>query len=190
MQDREASTSEDEEIPRPDDGGNGAPKSHANDVDESQGMDVGSDGEGNGSRRVMGLDAPILVPTKTEDGGSQGGSNAADVATGSQHDPFLHFSDINVRMSQLLGLGDAGEDGWRNLVGFEGRGNRRRLAPQAQLNADKGNDVGSDEGAHENANEADANEADANEAAPRRRTRLSFEVHISLFDVLWLQGRE
>lgn len=95
-------------------------------------------------------DITVLAPTKTEDGGSQ--------ASGDGSDAFSRFSNRNVRMTYLLGLGGTDEENrdsadWMEHVGYQGR---RRLRDGA-----------------------------AGEGSNTRKTRISTELHPSAFDGLW-----
>mmetsp|Transcript_22320 Transcript_22320/g.31901 ORF Transcript_22320/g.31901 Transcript_22320/m.31901 type:complete len:220 (+) Transcript_22320:81-740(+) len=170
------------------------PPSQKQDTDDSTGKSPGE---------------PLIVPTKTHDGGRMnvhptanggggqlstntngggGGSRSETVmTTTSRPDNFQRYSDIDTRMNTLLGLepvsnpneGEVQED-WRQLTGFQGLGRRRRQP--------RNND---DHGAEE---EVDAPEEVANgnreTTTTPRRTRLSWEVHMSALENMWMQRGE
>jgi hypothetical protein len=103
----------------------------------------------------------IIVPTKTEDGGSR---NEQTTSTSTRPDAFQTYADNDTRMLTLLGLHPApnpneGErEDWRQLTGFTGIGEDRRRR----------------------------NDEDG--GTTQRRTRLSFELHGNAFENMWIQG--
>ena len=145
--------------------------------------------------------AVLIVPTKTHDGGgmnvhpianggggqqstndNDGGSRSETATTttsNSRPDNFQIYSDNDTRMRTLLGLeppsnpNDGEEqDDWRQLTGFQGLGHRRRQP---------GNDDDAPEAVPANGNR---------ETTTPRRTRLSWEVHNSCFENMWMQRGE
>ena len=153
-----------------------------------------------------------MVPTKTHDGGgmnlrltgngegelqstyANGGGSRSETTTtrtsSSLPDSFQTYSDIDARMTTLLGLeppsnpndGEEQED-WRQLTGFQGLGRRRRRQPGNNNNDDD------DHGAEE----VDAPGVPVNgnrETRTPRRTRLTWELHTSCFENMWMQRGE
>ena len=119
----------------------------------------------------------IIVPTKTEDGGSSNqeqadlninqneGQDQEQETTSARPDAFTTYSDDDTRMLTLLGLGpsanpnDGEQDDWRQLTGFGGLGRR--------INEDE----------------------DGNGTTPRK-TRLSVELHLNAFVNMWIERGE
>ncbi|KAK1742288.1 hypothetical protein QTG54_006853 [Skeletonema marinoi] len=114
----------------------------------------------------------IIVPTKTEDGGStitnqvRAYINNNNLNRGQQTtrpDAFQMYSDNDSRMMMLLGIEPAsnpneGErEDWRQLTGFAGIGEERRRS---------------------------------NDGTTPRRTRLSFELHLNAFENMWIERGE
>eukprot|EP00984_Skeletonema_dohrnii_P016806 scaffold7526_cov115-Skeletonema_dohrnii-CCMP3373.AAC.5 len=105
----------------------------------------------------------IIVPTKTEDGGSTN-QNQGQETTSTRPDAFQLYSDNDTRMLTLLGVeaarnpneGEGEREDWRQLTGFTRIGEERR----------RSNDEGTP-----------------------RRTRLSFELHLNAFENI-LVGRD
>jgi hypothetical protein len=112
----------------------------------------------------------IIVPTKTEDGGSnqqenQSHNQGQGRTNSTRPDAFRTYSDTDTRMLTLLGLetsanpNDGEREDWRQLTGFRGIGEERRR------------------------------HNDENGITPRR-TRLSTELHINAFENMWLRRGE
>ncbi len=155
----------------------------------------------------------LIVPTNTHDGGGMdlrltgngegelqstnvngGGSRSETTTTrtsSSPPDSFETYSDIDIRMTTLLGLeppsnpndGEEQED-WRQLTGFQGLGRHRRRQP--------GNNNNNNDDDH-GAEEVDAPGVPVNgnrETSTPRRTRLTWELHTSCFENMWMQRGE
>jgi len=115
----------------------------------------------------------IIVPTKTEDGGSNEHENQSHNqdqggTTSTRPDAFRTYSDTDTRMLTLLGLepsasanpNDGPREDWRQLTGFVGIEEERRR------------------------------HNDEDGGATPRRTRLSTELHIDAFVNMWIQRGE
>lgn len=106
------------------------------------------------------------VKTKINDGGISTGKANKGATTSTrdiQNDAFLRYSNDDIRMAELLGLSSANAD-WRQLRNFQGQARVANLGDQGNAN---------EEG----------------QAAPRK-TRLSFEVHDSLFSLMFLNEND
>eukprot|EP00984_Skeletonema_dohrnii_P015460 scaffold6692_cov148-Skeletonema_dohrnii-CCMP3373.AAC.2 len=152
-----------------DNGGNGAAAAAAASADALDGDGAAEDEDESSNM--------IIVPTKTEDGGStitnqvrayinNNNQNQGQETTSTRPDAFQMYSDNDTRMLRLLGIEPAGNpnegegerEDWRQLTGFTGIGEERRRS--------NGNDEGTP-----------------------RRTRLSFELHLNAFENM-LVGRD
>ncbi len=154
----------------------------------------------------------VLVPTKTHDGGGmnmnvrptanrEGGEQSSNVNGGSEvgsrnetattttsrPDNFRRYSDNDTRMMTLLGLqppsnpndGEVQED-WRQLTGFQGLDRRRRRQPG------NNDDHGAEEVDAPGAVPANGNR----ERTTTRQTRLSWELHMSALENMWMERGE
>lgn len=165
---------------RKDDGGGGKRKRDENDKAATKSYDV-TDEEGaatfDGEDTATATTIPLLVPTKTEDGGrdeqkqeqDQGDHQSHDQSQGqgettasNRPDLFQLYSDTDTRMLSLLGIDPPADPNdaeqqqdWRQLTGFQGIGEERRRRNSGE-----------------------------------RRTRFSTELHISAFENLWVQRGE
>ena len=148
---------------------------------------------------------PIIVPTKTYDGGMnenerqqlqqqerqrqrQANDSNHGIATLSTstttHDLFQTYSDTDTRMLSLLGLEPAAnpnvdfgeqQEDWRQLTGFLGLGIRR----------DRGR-----RGGNQDAAESQAAAEGTEGTMPPRQTRISLELHVNAFTNMWTQRGE
>lgn len=174
------------------------PASPSRNQDQNQDDSAGK--ANNGSRNGWSVGETVIIPTKTHDGGggmsvrpddgeggqqlNNGGGSRGETA--SRPDSFQTYSDIDTRMTTLLGLeppsnpndGEELED-WRQLTGFLGLGGRRQ---PLNLNNDGDDD-----------REVEAQAAPINgngEVATPRKTRISWELHTNAFESMWLQRGE
>jgi len=145
----------------------------------------------------------ITLPTKTHDGGGMnvppgghregepncGGSRSDETTTTtSSTDSFQTYSDIDTRMSTLLGLepaanpndGEEQED-WRQLTGFQGlRGQPRRRDDDGRGEVVEAQAVAA----------AAAPNGNGETTTTPRNTRISWELHNHAFEHMWMQRGE
>mmetsp|Transcript_14365 Transcript_14365/g.31127 ORF Transcript_14365/g.31127 Transcript_14365/m.31127 type:complete len:182 (-) Transcript_14365:281-826(-) len=146
---------------------------------QGQCADAQADPVGPVSRSVTPRRPPgIQIPTKSEDGGSRSPKAAAERGT---RDSFLKYSDDDTRMAELLGLNDdvdgeeAANVNWREIVGIQDRGHIQRARDGA---ADQ---EGQDGAGGDQVDQDGANGNPQEQNPPRRNTRISFELHNSVF---------
>ena len=164
--------------------------------------------------RLCGLDTrypSIRLPTKRYDGGMNaqdrqllhqmevdvGSADPTSTTATAANDSFQTFSNIDTRMRELLGLGpvanpndaDQQED-WRQLTGFLGLGGRR--GQRGGNNGNQENNAAVEAEAQQEQQQVADPDQGGNDGgtSPERRTRLSWELHLSAYMSMWDQRGE